>query len=44
MQRDAGVPSVFVAVIEAMVILGVLAIERTQTVTASRAAVPEPVT
>jgi len=37
MQRDAGVPSVFVAVIEALVILGVLAVERAQTLAASRA-------
>lgn len=39
MQRDAGVPSVFVAVIEALVILGVLAVERAQTLAASRATV-----
>jgi ABC-type uncharacterized transport system permease subunit len=41
MQRDAGVPSVFVAVIEALVILGVLAVERAQTLAASRATVIE---
>ncbi len=41
MQRDAGVPSVFVAVIEALVILGVLAVERAQALAASRAAVVE---
>ena len=41
MQRDAGVPSVFVAVIEALVILGVLAVERAQTLAASRASVVE---
>lgn len=41
MQRDAGVPSVFVAVIEALVILGVLAVERAQTLAASRATVVE---
>jgi ABC-type uncharacterized transport system permease subunit len=37
MQRDAGVPAVFVAVIEALVILGVLAVERAQTVATTRA-------
>ena len=37
MQRDAGVPSVFVAVIEALVILGVLAVERAQALAVERA-------
>jgi simple sugar transport system permease protein len=38
MQRDAGVPSVFVAVIEALVILGVLAVDRARDVAAVRVA------
>ncbi len=37
MQRDAGVPSGFVFVIEALVILGVLAVDRARAVAASRA-------
>jgi general nucleoside transport system permease protein len=36
MQRDAGVPSGFVAVIEALVILGVLAVDRARTAASAR--------
>lgn len=36
MQRDAGVPSGFVAVIEALVILGVLAVDRARTLAGAR--------
>ncbi len=36
MQRDAGVPSGFVYVIEALVILGVLAVDRVRAVAAER--------
>jgi len=38
MQRDAGVPSVFVAVIEALVVLAVLALDRARETAASRTA------
>jgi general nucleoside transport system permease protein len=38
MQRDAGVPAGFVNVIEALVILGVLAVERARTLAAERTA------
>jgi ABC-type uncharacterized transport system permease subunit len=37
MQRDAGVPAGFVYVIEALVILGVLAVDRVRTVANDRA-------
>ena len=43
MQRDAGVPSVFVAVVEALVILGVLAVGRIGTQIAADRLAPEPV-
>lgn len=39
MQRDAGVPSGFVGVIEALVVLGVLAVERARVVAGERAPV-----
>ena len=36
MQRDAGVPSGFVSVIEALVILGVLAVDRARLLSVGR--------
>lgn len=43
MQRDAGVPAVFVAVVEALVILGVLALSRVRTQSAAVRPAAEPV-
>jgi simple sugar transport system permease protein len=40
LQRNAGVPAVFVSVIEALVVLGVLAVERARDVAAARATSP----
>jgi|GEM_PF-5672379 len=43
MQRDAGVPAAFVAVVEALVILGVLAADRVRTRIAADRPATEPI-